>query len=67
MEQSALLLRDVLGTIRLEPTQGDVGQPYYLAHTSIDCIALLELFATVEAAGVTCGRRRKKLLKSKKL
>jgi hypothetical protein len=38
-EQSALLLRDVLGTIRLEPRRGDVGRPYYLAETSIDCIA----------------------------
>jgi hypothetical protein len=41
-EQSALLLRDVLGTIRLEPSRGDVGRPYYLAQTDIDCIALLE-------------------------
>ena len=41
-EQSALLLRDVLGAIRLEPKQGDVGRPYYLAQTSIDCIALLK-------------------------
>ncbi len=30
-ERSALLLRDVLGTIRLEPKRGDVGRPYYLA------------------------------------
>ncbi len=42
MEQSAPLLRQVLGTIRLEPKQRDVGRPYYLAQTSIDCIALLE-------------------------
>ena len=41
-EQSALLLRDVLGTIRLEPQRGDVGRPYYLAQTSNDCIALIE-------------------------
>lgn len=41
-EQSALLLREVLGTIRLEPKRGEVGRPYYLAQTSIDCIALLE-------------------------
>ena len=47
-EQSALLLRDVLGTIRLEPRKGDVGRSYYLAETSIDCIALLE---TPPAAG----------------
>ena len=42
-EQSALLLRDVLGTIRLEPKKGDVGRPFYLAQTSIDCIALIEM------------------------
>jgi len=41
-ERSALLLRDVLGTIRLVPEKGDVGRPFYLAQTSIDCIALLE-------------------------
>ena len=41
-EQSALLLRNVLGTIRLEPRKGDVGRPCYLAKTSIDCTALLE-------------------------
>jgi hypothetical protein len=48
-EQSALLLRDVLGTIRLEPRKGDVGRPYYLAKTSIDCIALLETPPGAEA------------------
>ena len=48
-EQSALLLRDVLGTIRLEPKEGDVGRPYYLAQTSIDCIALLETPPGAEA------------------
>lgn len=41
-EQSALLLPDVLGTIRLEVKKGDVGRPYYLAQTTIDCIALIE-------------------------
>ena len=48
-EQSALLLRDVLGTIRLEPQRGDVGRPYYLARTSIDCIALLKTPPGAEA------------------
>jgi len=48
-EQSALLLRDVLGTIRLEPKKGDVGRPYYLAQTSIECIALLETPPGAEA------------------
>jgi len=46
---AALLLRGVLGTIRLEPKQGDVGRPYYLAQTSIDCIALLETPPGAEA------------------
>ena len=41
-EQSALRLLEVLGTIRLEPKRGEVGRPYYVAQTSIDCIALLE-------------------------
>jgi len=48
-EQSALLLRDVLGTIRLEPQRGDVGRPNYLARTSIDCIALIETPPGAEA------------------
>jgi hypothetical protein len=51
-EQSALLLRDVLGTIRLEPRRGDVGRPYYLAQTDIHCIALLE---TPPGAGAPDG------------
>jgi hypothetical protein len=41
-ERSALLLRELLGRARLEPTQGDVGRPYYLAQTSINALALLE-------------------------
>jgi len=41
-EQSALLLRDLLGRIRLEPTQGDIGRSYYVAQTSLDALALLE-------------------------
>ena len=41
-EQSALLLRSLLGPIRLEPTQGDVGRPYYLARTTINTLAILE-------------------------
>jgi len=40
-EQSALLLRELLGPISLEPTTGDIGRPYYLARTSLDCLALL--------------------------
>jgi len=48
-EQSALFLRDVLGTIRLVPRRGDVGRPDYLARTSIDCIALIETPPGAEA------------------
>ena len=35
-EQSALLLRELLGPISLEPTTGDIGRPYYVARTSLD-------------------------------
>lgn len=41
-ERSALVLRRFLGPIRLEPTRGDIGRPYYLARTSIDALALLD-------------------------
>ncbi len=41
-EQSALLLRNLLGPIRLEPTKGDIGRPYYLARTSINSLAIME-------------------------
>ena len=41
-DRSALLLRKLLGRIRLEPEQGDIGRPYYLARTSLDALALLE-------------------------
>ncbi len=40
-DRSALLLRSLLGQIRLEPTQGEIGRPYYLARTSLDTLALL--------------------------
>ena len=41
-ERSALLLRKVLGPIRLEPVRGDIGKPYYRARTSLDLLALFE-------------------------
>jgi len=41
-EQSALILRRLLGQIRLEPTRGDIGRSYYLARTSLDSLALVE-------------------------
>ena len=40
-ERSALLLRRLLGQIRLEPTKGDIGRPYYIARTAIDALALM--------------------------
>ena len=40
--RSALLLRKVLGPIRLEPTTGDIGRPYYRAHSTLDVLALLD-------------------------
>jgi site-specific DNA recombinase len=40
--RSALLLRQSLGLIRLEPVRADVGRPYYRAVTAIDTLALIE-------------------------
>jgi site-specific DNA recombinase len=40
--RSALLLRQLLGTIRMEPTVPDVGRPYYRARTDLDVLAVLE-------------------------
>ncbi len=40
-DRSALLLRSLPGPIRLEPTRGQIGRPYYLARTSLDALALL--------------------------
>jgi hypothetical protein len=39
---SALLLRQFLGPIRLEPVQTQIGQPYYMAVTAIDTLALVD-------------------------
>jgi site-specific DNA recombinase len=41
--RSAMALRRLLGKIRLVPTQGDIGRPYYVAQTSIDALAILEV------------------------
>ena len=41
-ERSALLLRKVLGTIRLEPVAPDVGRPYYRALSNLDVLAIVE-------------------------
>jgi hypothetical protein len=41
-ERSALLLRKLLGTIRLDPCRPEVGRPYYRALTKLQAVALLE-------------------------
>jgi site-specific DNA recombinase len=40
--RSALLLRQFLGPIRLEPVRADIGRPYYRAITAIDTLALIQ-------------------------
>jgi DNA invertase Pin-like site-specific DNA recombinase len=40
--QSARLLRKLLGTVQLQPTQGDIGKPYYQATSTLQPLALLE-------------------------
>ncbi len=39
--RSALILRELLGQIRLEPVEPDLGRPYYRAVTALDALALL--------------------------
>ena len=39
---SALILRKVLGRIRLEVIVPEVGHPYYVAHTNLDIVELLD-------------------------
>ncbi len=41
-DRSGVLLRNLLGPLRLIPTQGDIGRPYYVAHTSLNTLALLD-------------------------
>src|SRR5437763_17183451 len=41
-ERSALLLRRVLGPVRLVPTRPDVGRPFYRAETALQALQLLE-------------------------
>ncbi len=40
--QSAKALRNLLGTIRLEPVVPDIGRPFYRAVTNLDALALIE-------------------------
>ena len=39
---SALALRELLGSIKLEAQHPDVGRPYYVAHSSINALTLTE-------------------------
>ena len=41
-ERSALLLRGVLGPVRLCPVQPDIGRPYYQAETTLQVLELLQ-------------------------
>ncbi len=38
----ALLLRRLLGPIRLEPVRPEVGRPYYRAVSTLDALAIVE-------------------------
>ncbi len=39
--QSALTLREVLRPITFEPQYPDIGKPYYIAHSSLDALAIM--------------------------
>lgn len=41
-ERSALILRRLLGPVRLVPVRPDIGRPYYQAETAIQALELLE-------------------------
>ena len=41
-ERSALLLRKLLGVIRMEPVKPDIGRPYYRALSDLDALAIVE-------------------------
>jgi hypothetical protein len=40
--RSALLVRQLLGTIRMEATTPEIGRPYYRARTNIDVLAIMD-------------------------
>src|SRR5262249_3895718 len=41
-DRSGLILRSFLGPLRLDPTRGDIGRPYYTARTALNTLALLD-------------------------
>ena len=40
--RSALVLRRILGPVRLRPVRPEVGRPYYQAETALEVLDLLE-------------------------
>ncbi len=48
--QSAEAIRQVLGPIRMEATYPETGKPYYIAHTSIDTLAIIDKPAYSESS-----------------
>ena len=42
-QRSALLLRKLLGPIRMEPVTPEIGRPYYRALSDLDALAIVEI------------------------
>ena len=42
-QRSALLLRKLLGTIRMEPVTPEIGRRYYRALSDLDALAIVEI------------------------
>ena len=43
LAQSSVALRELLGPVTLQAVYPDLGKPYYIAHSSIDTMALIEM------------------------
>ncbi|MCB0331814.1 MAG: hypothetical protein KDD70_19235, partial [Bdellovibrionales bacterium] len=41
-EKSAILLREYLGEVTLDPTKPDIGKPYYQARSKVTTVPLLK-------------------------
>ena len=53
--RSALLLRKLLGTIRMEPVTPEIGRPYYRALSDLDALAIVEKRPGLPRIGVRCS------------
>jgi len=53
--RSALLVRQLLGTIRMEATTPEIGRPYYRARTNIDVLAIMDEEPAARPAGADAG------------